>query len=147
MPVRAFANEDGNLQSKTLVSARVREYSDIDLKLERKPAGDIYKKSDGAAVKQAVKNILLTNYSEKPFAPKFGADLNSLLFDLDTEIDEGLMKEIIITAIEDYEPRARVLDIQTRLNSNQNEVDVTVSFQIVNTTEVVSVDISLTRLR
>jgi len=147
MPLRAFANEDGNLQIKSLVTTRNRTYSDIDLTFQKKPSGDVYKKTDAAAVKQAVKNILLTNYSEKPFVPRFGADLNSILFDLDTELDQDIIQQLIITTVEDFEPRAKILDIQTSFKPNNNAVDITVTFQILNTGETVVVDVTLTRLR
>ena len=82
MATRAFAVEDGNLNTRSLVTTRTRLYSDIDLTFAKKPSGEIYKKTDAAAVKQAVKNLLLTNKYEKPFQPSFGGDLNNLLFEL-----------------------------------------------------------------
>ena len=77
MAKRAFSIEDGVLNSGTLVTARNRVFKDIDLSIAKKPSGDIFKKQDAAAVKQSVKNILLTNRNEKPFTPNFGGDLNS----------------------------------------------------------------------
>ena len=53
MPIRSFAIEDGNINKKTLVVSRARVYQDIDLAFAKKPGGDIYKKVDAAAVKQA----------------------------------------------------------------------------------------------
>ena len=64
MPVRSFAIEDGNLNKATLVVSRSRVYKDIDLSFAKRPYGDVYKKTDAAAVKQAVKNLLLTNSTE-----------------------------------------------------------------------------------
>ena len=57
---RAYSTEDTNL-SKSLISSRGTDYKDIDLAFAAKPAGDVFKKTDAAAVKQAVKNLLLTN--------------------------------------------------------------------------------------
>ena len=56
--------EDGNLSS-TIRTSRVSTFNDIDLTFEKKPSGDVYKKSDAAAVKQSVKNIISTNRLEK----------------------------------------------------------------------------------
>ena len=56
--VRSF--EDGNLNS-TIRTSRLQNFSDIDLLFDKKPSGDIYKKTDAAAVKQSVKNIISTN--------------------------------------------------------------------------------------
>ena len=64
MVSRAFSVEDGNPSNKSIVVSTVGSFSDIDLTFEKKPSGDIYKKFEAAAVKQSVKNILLTNETE-----------------------------------------------------------------------------------
>ena len=67
MATRAFALEDGNLGTRSIITTKNVVYKDIDLTFTAKPSGDIYKKEDAAAVKQSVKNILMTNIMEKPF--------------------------------------------------------------------------------
>ena len=67
MPTRAFSIEDGNIGTKTIQTNRRKVFSDIDLTFAKRPSGDIFKKQHAAAVKQAVKNLLLTNFGEKPF--------------------------------------------------------------------------------
>ena len=147
MPTRAFSIEDGNLGSKTILTSRTKSSEDIDLSFAAKPSGDVFKKTDAAAVKQAVKNLLLTNFSEKPFLPRFGGNLNSLLFALNTDIDDEDLEEQIISAIETYEPRARVTNIRSNINDDQHQVKVTVTFRIINSNETVTTNIDLTRLR
>ena len=147
MPTRAFSIEDGNLGSKTILTSRTKSSEDIDLSFAKKPSGDVFKKTDAAAVKQAVKNLLLTNFSEKPFLPRFGGNLNSLLFALNTDIDDEDLEEQIISAIETYEPRARVTNIRSNINDDQHQVKVTVTFRIINSNETVTTNIDLTRLR
>ena len=71
---KAFSVEDGNLNSQPIIATRKVAYSDIDLTFTAKPSGDIYKKVDAADVKQSVKNLLLTNYTEKPFNMLFGGN-------------------------------------------------------------------------
>ena len=147
MVTRAFAVEDGNLNTTSLVTSRNRLYKDIDLTFAKKPSGEIYKKTDAAAVKQAVKNLLLTNKYEKPFQPEFGGDLNNLLFEL---VDNDTVYEIdgaIREAIKRYEPRARVRQVATNLQPDANSIGITITFQIVNTEEVVTLDTTITRLR
>ena len=65
-----LAAEDVRLGSSSIVGARTKVYKDIDLTFAVRPSGEIFKKTDAAAVKQAVKNLMLTNYYEKPFQPK-----------------------------------------------------------------------------
>ena len=85
---RVFSIEDGNLDTASITTSRQKSYSDIDMTFAKKGNNDIFKKSDAAAVKQAVKNLLLTNFGEKPFNPEFGGNLNAFLFNLDTEFHE-----------------------------------------------------------
>lgn len=144
---RVFAQEDGNLETKPITTSRSATYTDIDLAFKNKPSGDIFKKSDAAAVKQAVKNILMTNFGEKPFKPFFGGDLNRFLFSLDEEFDETEIQDRVRTAITNYEPRAIVRSVIAELEGDQNSVRVIVKFQVVNTLEIVDLQVSLTRLR
>ena len=147
MPTRAFAVEDGNIGLTTINTSRSKSYSDIDLTFTAKASGDIFKKSHAAAVKQAVKNLLLTNFSEKPFLPNFGGDLNAMLFRLSTEIDDAGLEKRISNAIESYEPRVQILNINTVVSPDNNDVRVTVSFLILSTLQQESVELNLTRLR
>ena len=61
MPTRAFSVEDGNIGTRTILSATNRNYSDIDLTFTKKATGDVFKKEHAAAVKQAVKNLLFVS--------------------------------------------------------------------------------------
>ena len=143
---RAFSIEDGSLD-RSIVSSRNVAYKDIDLTFSPKPAGDIFKKVDAAAVKQSVKNLLLTSRGEKPFNNFFGSNLNSALFALDTEFDPEFVQNLIFDAITNHEPRARVLSVTVQLKPENNTLDTTVEFQIVNTKEIVTLDVSLARVR
>ena len=132
---RAYSTEDTNL-SKSLIASRGTDYKDIDLAFAAKPAGDVFKKTDAAAVKQAVRNLLLTNRGEKPFQPDFGANLNEVLFNLDTEFDPDFVQDLIAEAIKNFEPRALVLSVSVSTDGDNNRLDATVEFQVVNTEAV-----------
>ena len=144
---KAFSIEDGNLSNVSLTSSLTRTYKDIDLSFAARPSGDLYKKTDAAAVKQAVKNILLTNRTEKPFLPKYGGDLNRFLFNLETEFSEFDIEEAVTLAITNYEPRAKVLGVRANVQPDYNSVNVEVTFQILSTLEEATTIVSLTRLR
>lgn len=144
---KAFSIEDGNLGNVPLISSVTKTYKDIDLSFINRPSGDVYKKTDAAAVKQAIKNILLTNKGEKPFQPYYGGNLNDFLFELSTEFDELDIKETVANAITNYEPRALVRQVNVDVSPDFNSVNITVVFQVVSTNEVERVDVTLTRLR
>ena len=144
---RVLSTEDGNLQKSTLISSRAVDYLDIDLTFAKKPAGDIYKKRDAAAVKQSIKNLLLTDYFEKPFQPFFGANLRAMLFELADEDTEDEVEENIRSAINKYEPRAEILTISVNVLPDQNDMRVSVYFKIISTQETVTFTTNLSRLR
>ncbi len=144
---RVLSTEDGNLQKSTLISSRAVDYLDIDLTFNKRPSGDLYKKRDAAAVKQSIKNLLLTDFYEKPFQPFFGANLRAMLFELADDDTEDEVEENIRTAINKYEPRAEVLTISVNVLPDQNDMRVSVYFKIISTQETVTFTTNLSRLR
>ena len=145
---KALSVEDGNLQSPSIVTTRNRKYSDVDLTFAVRTTGDVFKKTDAAAVKQSVKTILQTNFGERPFQPNFGADLRSRLFENFTDEENAfLIEDAIIDALTLYEPRAKVISVNIADNSDRNYLGVRVEFKIVNTEEVVVLDTSISRIR
>lgn len=145
---KALSVEDGNLQSPSIVTTRNRKYSDVDLTFAVRTTGDVFKKTDAAAVKQSVKTILQTNFGERPFQPNFGADLRSRLFENFTDEENTFLIEDAITdALALYEPRAELVSVDIADNPDKNYLGVRVEFRIVNTEEVVVLDTSISRIR
>ena len=157
MPTRAYANEDGNISKKSIIVSRTREDKDIDATFSAKFVGldaqgsnlrgDIFKKTNASAVKQSIRNILLTNFTERPFMQRFGGNLTDMLFRLSTEIDDANLEDRIVRSIQTYEPRAQILNINSVISADNNEVRVTVRFLVVSTLQQDTVEINLTRLR
>lgn len=142
-----FSTEDGNLETAILIGSREKVYSDIDLSFTKKPSGDVYKKREAAAVKQSVKNILLTNKTEKPFNADFGGGLNDILFELVDDDNEELIELAVVSAIENYEPRAKVLSVLVNMEPDNNTARVRVEFSVINLDQIVTLETSIIRLR
>ena len=144
---KAFSIEDGNLGNKPITASKSRVYQDIDCSFKTKASGDVYKKSDATAVKQSVRNLLLTHKNEKPFQPYYGSQLSRLLFSLSTEVDEGDFETVVKDAINNYEPRAKVLNVDANFTPDYNAAEITVLFRVKNTLEDVSVTVTISRVR
>ena len=142
-----LSTEDANLGVSTLIGTRTRLYKDIDLTFANKPSGEIFKKESAAAVKQAVKNLMLTNHFEKPFQPRFGGNLREMLFDLADDDAEEDIEERIKNAIGVFEPRAQALNVTAIATPDRNSIRVTVEFRVINTQETVTISTVLARLR
>lgn len=145
---RVFATEDGDLNTTSIITARSVAYKDLDLTFTARPGGDIYKKTDAAAVKQAVKNLLLTSTTEKPFQPRFGGNLYGLLFELFSDpVQRTDLRDNIAAQIEAYEPRARVNNVIVLGDPDANEIEVQTYFTVISTNEDVVLETTIQRLR
>ncbi len=145
---KILSAEDGNLQGASLTTSRSRLYSDFDLSFAvNTSSGDIFKKKDAAAVKQAVKNLLQTNRMEKPFRPDFGADLRGMLFELADDGTEQDLIEQVQGSISRYEPRAKITDLDLNVSLDTNTLKVRIEFEVLNTDENVTLETTVSRLR
>jgi phage baseplate assembly protein W len=69
-------------------------YSDLDLTFNRQPGkGDLALRYDEQAVISSVRNLLLTNFYERPFQPEIGSNINGLLFENISPITAVLLKQ------------------------------------------------------
>lgn len=110
--------------------------------------GDIYKKVDAAAVKQALKNLLFTNTLEKPFRPGFGGDLRRYLFELNSKVTGYNVRQRIINQIQAYEPRARILKLEVKPLVDTNELYIYLEALVRNAeTETIIIETTVSRFR
>jgi phage baseplate assembly protein W len=105
------------------------------------------KHTNEEAVRRSVRNLLLTEKYERPFQPQLGSRLRTLLFENMSPIIEEEIKNAIEETINQYEPRARVLDIVVQSNEARYSYDIYIYFQVINSINPVSVNITLYRAR
>lgn len=145
---KQFSIQDGNLSNAPITTSVKRTNSDIDCSFERNPTtNDVYKKTEAAAVRQSIKNLLMTNRGSVPFKPLYGGGLESLLFSLDTDIDEEDIEEIVERQIRLFEPRAILRDVNADIRGDYNSVYITITFQVINTPKVVTMELAIARAR
>lgn len=129
--------------------ARERRYTDIDFGFRPNPnTGDVALKRDEQAVKQSVINILSTNRGERPFDPDFGANIRGQLFENFDPIVKQLLDEDIRTALRNYEPRVRVINVDISARPGNNSIDISIELEIQSPEQTVTtVNFSVERLR
>lgn len=148
MSTRKFANDDANLNVGSIYTARNKKYIDLDLEFSNNSAtGDIFKHRDAKSVKEAVKNLILTDFFERPFQPFIGSGIRGLLFELADDATAVEVKENIRAAIQNFEPRAQVINITVIASNDDNALEATIEFRVVSTQEIVALDLTLDRLR
>ena len=137
----------GKLKQARVVSKK-KPWSDLDLSLKIHPIRkDIIPLKDDAAIKNAVKNLLISNFYERPFQDDLGANLRGLLYEPADIITEIELRDDIREVLTKYEPRITVTNIVIRDNSQANEYGITVNFNIKEYDSADSVEIVLRRLR
>ena len=105
-------------------------FSDIPMFLSRNAfTGDINIKKDSTAIKESVKNIILTSLYERPFDVEFGTNLRTSLFENQYEFG-FYVENIIERAISRYEPRVQLNKIDSSVDNKT--INVSIEYSIKN---------------
>jgi phage baseplate assembly protein W len=128
--------------------ARKFDYSDLDLDFIPHPTtGDVLVKFGDDAIKRSVRNLILTNFYDRPFRPYIGSNVQKLLFELATPITANLIKDSILEVIENYEPRIRIMQLSVELDDENNGFNVIIEYEILNRGEPAIITLFLERIR
>jgi phage baseplate assembly protein W len=132
------------------VSPQIKQviFSDLPLNLTKHPVTNklVTVKND-ASISQALKNLVLTNFYERRYDPLFGCGVRELLFE---NMTPGVARDIekrIELAIQNYEPRIQILDINVTPQYDDNRFDCTIVYRSINQQIPSQVTISLERVR
>lgn len=128
--------------------ARKPDYSDLDLDFIMHPTTkDVVVKKGADAIKRSVRNLILTNFYDRPFRPYIGSNVNKLLFENMNPLTATFLKNAIIEVITNYEPRVRLSSVELGEDPDNNGINVTLSYVILNRSEPVVTTIFLERIR
>lgn len=123
-------------------------YSDFDNLFITNPiTKQLNRKTNRDAVKQSVKNLVLTDFYERPFQSGIGCNIRGYLFEPFTSHLQEQIKQTILDTIENYEPRAKVLDVLVEDRLDLNAISLTVAFEVLNDPDAVLLDVLLERVR
>jgi phage baseplate assembly protein W len=126
----------------------IKQFKDIDLMFRVNPfTKDVYTKEGEEAVKTALKHLILTKNFERPFHPEIGTQIHSLLFENFNSASKIAMERSITNAVERYEPRVRLIDVNVRELQDSNDIEVTIVFTLRNVDRPVTLTTLLNRVR
>lgn len=126
----------------------IRKYKDLNLAFRIHPIRkDIIKIVDADAVKESVKNLVLTNHFERPFHPEIGSSVTQMLFDNISPMAASHIQRAITEVINNFEPRAKLSNVKVDVEEDRNGYQATIAFFVNNLAEPVTIDFFLERLR
>ena len=141
-----MANYDASSTNKS--KKAVRTYTDLDLDFTRHPVtNDVVKIEDVNAVKRSVRNLVNTQFYERPFHPELGCGVRDLLFENFTPMTGIFIRRKIEEVLVNYEPRANISSIAVNEQQDRNGINVEVNFYVLNLPNPVSVTTTLQRIR
>ena len=128
--------------------SNTRQFTDLDLNFTPHPVtGDVGFKKDENAIKQAVKNLVLTQNFERPFHSEIGSSLRSLLFEPATPMTKEILRKTISDTITNFEPRVELIGVDINYTLDDTAVNVRVRFKVINTFTPIDVNLTLERTR
>jgi len=108
---------------------------------------DISTVKDQDAVKHAVKNLVLTNFNERPFHPEIGSNVTALLFEPADTFTANAIKDEILYVLKKYEPRTSGHTVEVTDNSERNSYEITIGFNVIFSRSREEINFYLQRLR
>lgn len=128
------------------MARNTRTYTDLDFNFVRHPrSGDTSTRSDEEAIKQSIRNLVMTRNYERPFRSYLGSQVTALLFEPTTPLLGAMMERAISDVINNFEPRAELLGVECIVSPENNSMCVTITFKIRNTETPISVNLILER--
>lgn len=125
-----------------------RTFKDLDLNFTVHPIKkDINKHVNEYAVINSVKNLVSTNFYEKPFRPEIGSGIRNLLFENIDPIISARLERAIVETITNYEPRVSISSIRATANPDENLYNISMTFFIINNPSPITIDFFLERIR
>ena len=109
-----------------------RKYKDLSMSFETNPLNDdLVSLSDTSAIARSIRNIVFTSPGEKFFNPDFGSRISESLFENVDEVSALAIEDEIKSSIINFEPRVKLLDTIVIPNPDDNEMVVTIEYEIV----------------
>jgi phage baseplate assembly protein W len=124
------------------------DYRDIDLEFTRNRfTHDIDVLVGADAISRSIKNLVNTNFYERPFQPYIGSNVQKLLFDNANALTANFLQQAIVEVIQNFEPRVTVMGIRVTPDLDRNTYIVEIVTKVQNLLQPVNVSMILERIR
>lgn len=107
--------------------------------MEKRPGGLFQPSYSRDLIKASIVTILMTHKGERLFLPEFGSDVHKLIFEPNTQFVFSLATKYVLDAIGRWEPRVRVVGVDTRREDRLLVIRVTYSILYLSVQDVVDI--------
>tara|TARA_Y100001970_G_scaffold78786_1_gene100358 strand:- start:441 stop:854 length:414 start_codon:yes stop_codon:yes gene_type:complete len=109
-----------------------RGFKDLAVSFNANPStGDFGVVKNENAIKQSVRNLILTMFGERPFQRDIGSRVKALMFEPWDPFSVDAIKSEIFNCLSRLEPRIQVTGVGLRDESDINSVHVSIDYKIV----------------
>ena len=125
---------------------RSRRFDDLLISMKKNAfTDDVSVVKNDNAIKQSIKNLVLTNPGEKHFQPNVGSRVFNLLFEPLDAFTADAVRDEVINTINQYEPRVELTDVVVVPIDQGNKLSITIEYRIVGLPVVETIDFVLQR--
>jgi phage baseplate assembly protein W len=119
-------------------------FSDLPLTFKVNPiTGDVPPARNESAVKKALINLIRTPVGSRPFNPEYGTRVYDYLFEPADTQTELRLNDDLAQAIERFEPRAKLVAIETSMQ--ENGIEIKIEYYVVNVPDLQQLQTVITR--
>lgn len=136
------------LEKITQIQKKQEYYSDFLNDFESHPiTHSIARVTNEESIKQAVRNLILTDMGERPFEPTVGSNIRASLFEPLSPITAQNIQFYIHNAITQHEKRINLLDVIVKPSVKEDGYDISVLFSVINSSNQITLNLILRRIR
>jgi phage baseplate assembly protein W len=118
--------------------------TDFDIDFFRKDLAPLINEE---AVKTSIRNLIMTNRGDRLFNNTLGSDVRAVLFENATPATDQILADYITKTIENYEPRCGLISVVVNSELDAYLTNVTITFNLINRQEPITLDLVLNRIR
>jgi phage baseplate assembly protein W len=128
--------------------SRIKDYTDLDLDFIAHPiTGDVTKKVGPDAIARSIRNLVMTNYYDRPFRSQIGSNALKMLFENIGPLTAINLEQAISDVVTYFEPRARLIGVKVKADPDNNGYSAKIAFYVKNRPEPFQTTLFLERVR
>lgn len=123
-------------------------YKDLDLNFGIHPNNKKLNILNGdLAILRSLKNLIMTDFYERPFHPEIGSNLRAMLFENIMPQTAKNIRNAITETINNFEPRIQLNEVLVDVSPENNGYNVILEYFIVNSSTPKRITFFLERVR